>query len=166
MPLDIQFFMNLSEAERKFVREDLFNTFQKAQTDLNIVDGKVRFAMEDENCKPSELGPLLSYRSERQQEMSQLKKDLDTIRRCNEGQVVDRDLSNVPGMGSGVINIRADDSRNRPVPKAKTYSDLVKEEKDKKVSLDDALAKIEAFKKMIESMKEEEVKKYTTTQIS
>ena len=69
-------------------------------------------------------------------------------------------------MGSGVINIRADDSRNRPVPKAKTYSDLVKEEKEKKVSLDDALAKIEAFKKMIESMKEEEVKKYTTTQIS
>ena len=163
MPLDIQYFLSLSDTDKKAYKDKLIQDLQDAQYDWGIADAKVRNAMADDSIKPSEINPLLNYRSELQQSINRLTQELEVINRFQEGKDKgDLQPTSAPGFGGGIVNIRADDNKNRAIPKAKTYSELVSQEKDKKGNLDEAITKIDAFLKMVESLKKEEITKQAT----
>lgn len=175
MTTDLKSFQTLTVKEQAEEKGRLLKKIDEVQSEFDLIEKRMKTAMKDDTARPSDLAPLLSYREEIRQVLTQLRNLLNQIERLNSdggpGRTVSSALST---FGAGVVNIRADDTRNRAVPNAKTYQQILDDRFDSEPSgavvkqvlskLEDRMeGRLEEFRRAMEAKKTEDVKKQSST---
>jgi hypothetical protein len=127
MPLDADFFRKLSVEERKVLKERLEEALMGTRKQFDAIENKIKTAMMDSKTKPSDWSKFFSYREETKQELNQIQTDLDKITLIylrDDGGENSNDVAASIG-GSGVVNIRPDDTKFKKRAGTKTFQEIL-----------------------------------------
>ena len=162
MPIDIDILRSLAlsgEEREKWIKA-LKEALHDKQNEFELVEKKLKVAMMDETANLSVISPLLTYRDELKNEIKAIKLDIDQITQFNRRR---EDCKPNPAFvaastsGTGVISIRADDTKNRKITGAKTYEQILDERQKEEEAFD--IIKLDAQLKKLEEYREIEKSK-------
>lgn len=171
MPIDMNFFRNLTREEQISWEAKLRDLFASRFTDLEAIERKIKYAMVDDT-KPSDLSALILYRDEVKKDLNQIRSDLDQIDRFNRNEeFLQPDPVSVAGSvgGAGVVSLRPNDKTGfKKVPGTKTLQEILdarKKQEDSEREQDEIARLYERLKKIDDYKKIEAKKRVETTKL-
>jgi hypothetical protein len=151
MPINLVYLQSLSKEQVEALKVEKTRVAAEFRTNLLNAENRLNDALADRSVNVTQLGLLISLKTEKTQELENVDKDLQMITAFIEGKVKITDPK-LPGSGGG-FSIRPDDSRNIPVEGAKTYGEIMKEANKKPdVNLEDVLKKLEKLTYLVDSL--------------
>ncbi len=131
MSIDMRLFCSLSEQEQNEWKTKISADLNEKRDDLENIEQRIKEVIRNKDTPVADLTPILNYRDELNKSINGHRCDLDKIADYNNNDQSSADAPQQVAVllgNAGVVNIRADVTRTRPIPGALTYDEIRKKQ--------------------------------------